>query len=327
MNGHADFSPSSSATWLACPYSARDAAPDDFKKQSTKDASDEGTRVHALLEMALIDGASPHREDPARDAVDAAVSFINKLEDGTVHSEFKITVSQECYGTTDVYNNSHQIATIFDLKNGKWDVDAYHNKQMMTYAAGLLAHNPAPWWRLVIFQPNGLNDNPFKQWVAHRSEIEAHRAKVIAATQDRSGPKPGPHCRWCKKFSQCEAMSMDANFVVGAVSRRPEDLTPNEIVRLLRLIRALGDVKDAYEDLLAARLKLGYAADGAALKPGRSFRAWNDQQQAATVLFQHYGAKAIKPVSPAQAEKLGIEGKKYAAVGAHKPEAELKVHY
>ncbi len=37
--------------------------------------------------------------------------------------------------------------------------------------------------------------------------------------------------------------------------------------------------------------------------------------------------RGIKPVSPAQAEKLGLDGKQYAAVGAHKPEAPLKAHY
>ena len=220
---------------------------------------------------------------------------------------------------------------MLDYKFGKWDVDAYHNKQLLTYAAIVLNEmqelQNTEWFRLVIYQPNGLDENPFKQWVAHRSEVETHKMRVLAAIADRSPPRPGPQCRWCKAFQTCPAMSTDAGFLMGAMSRDPATLTPDETVRILRIIRALGDVKDVYEDVLTARLKMGYTADGATLKPGRRFRAWNDAIQAATVLYQHYGPKGIKPLSPAQAEKLGIEGKKYAAVGAHKPEAELKASY
>ena len=48
---------------------------------------------------------------------------------------------------------------------------------------------------------------------------------------------------------------------------------------------------------------------------------------AATHLHQHYGHKGVKPVTPAAAEKLGLEGKKLAAIAAHKPQGELKASY
>jgi len=63
------------------------------------------------------------------------------------------------------------------------------------------------------------------------------------------------------------------------------------------------------------------------LKTSRSYRSWNDDTQAAAYGYQNYGAKGVKPVSPAQMEKLGLAGKQYAAVGAHKPEGELKASY
>jgi hypothetical protein len=122
-------------------------------------------------------------------------------------------------------------------------------------------------------------------------------------------------------------MSIDAGFVMGAMSRAPESLTTEELVRLLRIIRALDDVKAVYDDALTTKLKLGYTTPGAILKPARAFRAWNDAMQAAEILYKSFGAKGIKPVSPAQAEKLGLAGKQYAAVGAHKPQGELKASY
>lgn len=324
---HSIFAPSSSATWLECSFSARNSVPEEPKPLKTRIAADEGTRVHTLLEVAISQMEFPDEADTAADAIALGMSFIRQLEPGVLYTELKVELAHECGGTTDVFNDHPHVATVFDLKNGKWDVDAYHNKQELTYGAALLERCKAEWWRFVIFQPNGLDETPFKQWVAHRSEVEAHRDRVLRAIDDRSPPRPGPWCRWCKAFQQCPAMATDANFVVGAMSRVPETLTPDELVRLLRLIRALNDSKPVYDDVLTSKLKLGYAADGATLKPGRSFRSWNDAEQAAAVLYQQFGAKGVKPVSPAQAEKLGLAGKQYAVVGAHKPEAPLKAVY
>jgi hypothetical protein len=323
---HSIFAPSSAATWLECSFSARNSVPEAPKPLKTQLAADEGTRVHALLAASFTD-ADAAEGDTAEDTIALGMAFIRQLEPGELHAELKVELAYECGGTTDVFNDTPYIATVLDLKNGKWDVDAYHNKQMLTYAAALLNECEAEWWRLVIFQPNGLDETPFKQWVAHRSEVAAHRDRVLRQIADRSAPRPGPWCRWCNAFQQCPAMAADAGFVMGAMSRAPESLTSEELVRLLRIIRALGDVKAVYDDALTTKLKLGHAAPGAALKPARAFRAWNDQEQAAKVLYESFGFRGVKPLSPAQAEKLGPAGKQYATVGAHKPQGEMKASY
>jgi Protein of unknown function (DUF2800) len=309
---HDTFNASSTATWIECSWSALNAVPEPLKKASTVLAADAGTDKHSNMEQ----GGIPEVED-----------FLRQLEDGLIWREMRVKLTDDCGGTLDILNDGQHVATLIDGKFGKWDVPAFHNKQLMTYAACLLNNTSAEWWRFVIYQPDGLDDDPWKQFVHHRSEVIAHRDKVLRAIADRSPPRPGPWCRWCNAFQQCPAMSTDAGFLIGAMSRRIEDLTPDELVRMLRMIRALGDVKEVYEEALTVKLKLGYPVDGAALKPGRRFRAWNDAQQAATVLYQHFGARGIKPVSPAEAEKLGLAGKQYAAIGAHKPEAPYKAHY
>ena len=48
-----------------------------------------------------------------------------------------------------------------------------------------LKDNDAEWWRFVIYQPHGLDEDPWKQWVHHRSEVEAHRERVLRAISDR----------------------------------------------------------------------------------------------------------------------------------------------
>jgi hypothetical protein len=308
---HDVFNASSTATWIECPWSALNAVPDAPKKAETIAAADAGTARHGVMEA----GGIPEVE-----------AFLAQLEDGDIRRELRVKLADDCGGTVDVFNDPiyRNVATVLDGKFGKWDVPAKHNLQLMTYAACLLDQNDAEWWRFVIYQPNGLDEDPWKQWVHHRSEVEAHKARVLRAIADRSAPKPGPWCRWCKAFQACPAMSTDAGFVMGAITRRPEDLTHDELQRLLRLIRALGDVKPVYEEALLVHQKLGH---GDPPKTGRSYRAWNDDTQAALHLYTQYGAKGVKPVSPAQAEKLGTEGKMYAAVGAHKPEGTLKASY
>jgi len=315
MSDHDVFNASSTATWIECPWSARNAVPEPLKKASTIEAADAGTAKHGVMEAGQI----PEVE-----------AFLAQLEDGELYRETRVRITDECGGTIDVLKTAPRVYTVLDGKFGKWDVPAKHNLQLMTYSAAVLdmaTRDGVEWFRFVIYQPDGLDDDPWKQWVHHRSEIEAHKARVLRAIADRGAPRPGPWCRWCKAFQVCPAMSTDAGFVMGAITRRPEDLTPDELVRLLRMIRALGDVKEVYEDVLTTRLKLGYTAEGATLEQGRSYRAWKDAEQAASFLHQNYGAKGVKPVSPAQAEKLGLHGKQYAVVGAHKPEADMKASY
>jgi hypothetical protein len=310
---HDVFNASSTATWIECPWSALNAVPDAPKKESTILAAETGTEKHEDMEG----GSVPDVE-----------AFLRQLEPGTLEREVRVRVADNCGGTIDIRNLNPRITTLLDGKFGKWDVAAMHNMQLFTYAASSLKDTTAEWFRFVIFQPDGLDDEPWKQWVHHRSEVEAHRDRVLRVINERTPPRPGPWCRWCNAFQVCPAMNTDAGFVMGAMARDPASLTVDELVRLVRIIRALDDVKSVYEDVLTARLKMGYVSTlGAVLKPSRSYRSWNDAQQAAEYGYQNYGAKGVRPLTPAQLEKMGPAGKSYAIVGAHKPEGQLKAVY
>jgi hypothetical protein len=309
MSEHDIFNASSTATWIECSWSALNAVPDPPKKASTQLAADAGTARHDDMEAGNV----PDVE-----------AFLAQLEPGTIDRELRVKLTDDCGGTIDIRNLNPHVTTILDGKFGKWDVAAFHNMQLLTYSAASLKDTDAEWFRLVIFQPDGLDDDPWKQWVAHRSEVIAHRDRVLRVIGERGAPRPGPWCRWCKAFQVCPAMHTDAGFVMGAMSRRIEDLTTDELVRLLRLIRALGDVKEVYEDALLTHQKMGR---GDPPKAGRSFRAFNDAIQAAEFGYQNYGVKGVRSLTPAQLEKLGPAGKQYVAVAAHKPEAPLKAQY
>jgi hypothetical protein len=339
MNGHAVFAPSSAARWLQCPASATLSQ---GLPERTNPAALEGSRVHAVVERALRTGEEPppwaavaSKNMPDVEVARYIKDYVKQLGAGVILIEERVFLTKGCWGQLDFGHVSYNTVTVLDYKNGGWDVQAKDNKQMLTYAATFLDTYPdAQWFRLVVFQPNswmnGVNPDQqdgFKQHIHTRAEVEAHRQLVMNAIAYQGPPRPGPHCRWCAAFSRCPAMSQDANFLVGALARDPQVLLPIELVRMLRIIRGVSDMKDLLEKELTSRLSNGAVVDGAELKPMRKWQAWNDERQAAEKLFQLHGARGVKPVTPAAAKKLSAEAELYATAASHKPEAELKASY
>ncbi len=330
--GHATYAPSSAERWLACPPSATLSA---GLPQKESAAAQEGTRVHGVVERAIRSGEIPDpspwqmKNMPDREVALLARDYVAQLGAGTVFVEERVFLTKGCWGQLDVGHVGSDTITVFDFKNGAWNVEAKNNKQMLTYAATFLDKLPnIQWFRLVIFQPNSWgSDEPFKQHIHTRAEVEAHRQLVLSAIAYEGPPRPGPHCRWCPAFSKCPAMSTDANFLMAAISRSTETMLPQEILRMLRIIRSVSDMKEHLETELTNRLKLGATVDGAELKPSRKWTAWNDERQAAEKLFALHGAKGVKPVSPAAAKKLSVQAELYATTASHKPEPEMKASY
>lgn len=341
MNGHAIFAPSSAARWMACPASATLS---EGLPQKPSAAAEEGSRVHAVIEHTLRTGTLPPPPAPwiaplpRMSDYDVAMyirDYVRQLGAGIVAIEQRVWLTKGCWGQLDVGHTGPEIITVVDYKNGSWDVEAKDNKQMLTYAATFLDDHPTvQWFRLVIFQPNSwINKiNPeqqdgFKQHLHTRAEVEQHRQQVINAINYQGPPLPGPHCRWCPAFSKCPAMSTDANFLMAAISRDPVGMLAIELVRMLRIIRGVSDMKELLENELTRRLKTGTTVEGAELKPTRKWTAWNDERQAAETLWKLAGAKGVKPVTPAAAKKLSSEAALYAEAASHKPEPELKASY
>lgn len=333
MTGHALYAPSSMARILACPPSATLS-----QKLPEKESphAKEGTRVHAVLAKALQTGVDPLPapwQDNGERMPDAHVvgytrAFLAQLGAGQVLIEQRVHLTKGCWGTLDL-GHVAPIITIVDYKNGGWDVEARNNKQLLTYAAAFLDDFPdTQHFRLVIFQPNSWanKDDAFKQHVHTRAEVEAHRQDVLNAIAYQGPPRPGPHCRWCPAFP-CSAMAQDAYFMMGAIARDPATLAPQELARMLRIIRGISDMKETLERHLTDALKMGAKVDGVELKPSTKWAAWNDDRHAAETLWREYGAKGVKAITPAAAKKLGAAGAQYAAIASHKPEPELKAKY
>ena len=103
-----------------------------------------------------------------------------------------------------------------------------------------------------------------------------------------------------------------------------------ELVPLVKTVQDIG----AYAGTLDAQIRLRVLTDktpvpGVAVKPGITHRKWNDEDAAARVAYEQFGKAAFdcSLKSPAGIEKLGAEGKAFAAFASTKPAAEDRVVY
>jgi hypothetical protein len=105
------------------------------------------------------------------------------------------------------------------------------------------------------------------------------------------------------------------------------NLTPFELARMLRITRALQDMRKSLETRLTEMLKAGAKVDGVDLKSSTKWEQWNDERHAIAHLYQHYGVRGVKPLTVSAAKKLGTVGEQYAKLASHRPAPETTVSY
>lgn len=333
MRKHAIWAPSSAARWLACPASAVLSA---NMPERSSEAADEGTRVHALIEQAVVNKSLAHVPPDDEWVVELVLNFVGKLGDGELFAEQKVHVGAGVWGTVDILHVSpcKTVATIADYKNGGWDVDAVGNKQLLTYGVGVLNEYPSlEWFRFAIIQPNSKTHGevePVKQWMAPVKIVVEHAEAIeraISRGEAGEPPNPGKHCRWCPAFGECEATKGTLRFIERAVEMPPAEIPDDRIVQVARVLRGLGDFQKLVDGELNARLLSGKEIPGAMLEPSRAFRQWKDEFLVRKRLYELYGLDGLEPLSPAKAEKLGSAGKTLATELTIKPKGVLKAAY
>ena len=184
--------------------------------------AEEGTRAHAIAELALLGGLSSIDDAEFGEAVnvylDEVWSVYTSSSDLCVEEKFILDVPAamfgEVFGSNDaaVFNSETNHLTVFDYKHGKGiGVSAYENKQLMFYAAGAVASHPE--WdvasiELVIVQPRGPFPDPVSRWEMPLWQLIDYPAQINAAIVDALSDnptfEPGDHCRWCPAAEICD---------------------------------------------------------------------------------------------------------------------------
>lgn len=335
MGFHATFAPSSAATWLACPASAVIAA---SLPNTDSEASIEGTRVHKLIEDFIRAGghpsAFPHQEEEhVTYAIELVHDYARQLG-GPVQVEHRLKLSEDVWGTCDLFQSTAYCTTIGDYKNGAMDVQAAGNKQLLTYAAAAMEqHGPSKFYRLAIFQPNSrtAGDAPdVKQWVATMEQVEQHREAVFdAVKRGLSGedPIPGRHCRYCNAFGNCKSTQQMLPFIMTAIKMMPHEVPDNMAVKMLRVLRGMDDFRKNLEADLMKRFAAGAQIPEATVGTTSTHRKWQDERLAAAKLVEAFGMAGVDPVSPATAEKMGSAGKELVHQLAFKPPGRATLKY
>ena len=333
MSDHAEFAPSSASRWLECPHSALLAAtlPNPESAESA-----EGTRVHDLVKSAFEGEPVPDNEsEDVAYSVELVLDFVRQLGSPKhIKYETKVTLSDDVWGRADVVQTSPAIATVLDYKNGAMDVEAYQNKQLLTYAAAVLEqYGPSRHYRLVIVQPWSRTAGyqpEVKQWVATLEQVEDHRERVLEAVKRGlagEGPRPGRHCRWGPAFGNCGATREMLPFVMTAIGMMPNEVPNETAVRMLRVLRGLEDFRKNLEKDVMKRFASGVQVPDATIGVTQTHRKWADDRMAVEKLMAVYGLNGVDPVSPATAEKMGALGKEIARTLAYKPPGQLKIVY
>ena len=331
-NAHSNLGPSSAHRWLACPGSVAAIAALPTTDETSPWAA-EGTKAHDLAEIILrgYDIDPDEYEQEMFDYVQVYVDYVNQLgkEADAVIIEERVDFSewvQDGFGTADAIIVQKKTLHVVDLKYGMGvRVDADENPQGMLYALGAYAlteiTHEIEQFVIHIVQPRldhitawsiSISDLlSWAEWVRERAEI---------ALSDDAPRVPGEkQCKFCEVKGSCKALMkhvekitmMDFDDLDDAPN--PDTMTDDDLRLALESKGLIEGWLTAVAEVVQSRLDDGQEFEGFKLVEGRSFRQWENEQDAEATLIDLFANDAYtkKLLSPAQAEKKLGKAKKH----------------
>jgi len=343
---HAPISPSRLQRIIDCPGSYKLARTIEEGQQSSYAA--EGSHLHAAVETHIkkyLDSAfvTPIRAnvvDPplnkeqlyaVQDCVDYLAQVIKPItgpdllmfvEKRVFLKEFH-SVLYDCHGTCDIILKTASETHVIDWKFGKGvPVYAQDNDQLMAYLTGAIRsfedlfaksdssfhiHVVQP--RLDIYDHIELTAQEVDQWLSMRLIPGVTRA------YEKHAPFcPGTkQCRWCPASSKCRARFNQANQtaadVFGAINKMPDEITLEELAKLLQGAKQYEDYIKSIRLFLQCQLEAGKTVPHWKMVHGRSLRRWLVEESEVERVLADNGVDmdelyTSKFITPAKAEKL-----------------------
>jgi hypothetical protein len=273
-----------------------------------------GTAIHELSEK-LLRGERINPNDYPDDHFNMAmeyVEFINTLVEKPRKRMIEVnvdaglkTLHHALGGTADAVLVDGNHLHVIDLKTGRVLVEAENNKQLMTYALGVMRQFIAPLdiiCTMHIFQPRAGHS----KWTISGIDLVNHghdlrNAAALALTPDApTNPSPDA-CKYCRAKTICPSMRQKVQDNARKDFATDTAITP-EMIELAKLAETWADAV-----LTAAKQQItnGSTISGWNLKPGRKTRFWKSEELAAAALKDH--PKAFTLRSPAAIADLKIE--------------------
>lgn len=313
MGTHAVLSPSSAHRWIPCPPSAR--ANEGLDESS--EYAEEGTLAHSIGETfcnfqlgrlkryEAEEALQKHKQHKlykpemlsyCKDYANFVIEKYNGMPKGTViEVEHKVNLSTyvpEGFGTIDIKMVGGTKLLIIDKKYGQGvKVSAVRNKQLMTYAVGLLVE-----WSFIfdietvemwIFQPR--LDN-ISSWSVSANELlnwakdELNPAAVLAWKGDGIRVA-GDHCKFCKVKGSCRGLYDYNKPVFDKTLVNPATLSDEEIADILDRGKIFVEFINAVQDYaLKKALNSGKQWPGYKVVSGRSNRSFLDVMKVKSLL-------------------------------------------
>ena len=330
---HARLSASRAERFMTCPGSVRLEA--QMPPEPAGEAAALGTMLHELSEK-ILRGEEIDNPDLDPDHLQMAQSYADyvngisanprkKLIEVNVDAGLK-SLHQALGGTADAVIVDGDHLHVIDAKFGRVLVEAKDNKQLLTYALGVMRQFNAPasiQCTMHIFQPRAGHS----KWTVSGMDLITHglalkQAADLALSPDApTNPSPDA-CKYCKAKTICPSMRQ----MVQDNARK--DFATNTAIspEMLELAHLAADWSDAVITAAKKQLTDGATISGWNLRPGRKTRFWKSEALAAAALKDHPEAFSLK--SPSAIADLKIEvsedliGVKQAAASLAKEKAQ-----
>ena len=329
---HARLSASRTERFMTCPGSVR--LENQMPYEPPGEAAAIGTAIHELSERILrgeeIDDPDVNPEHVAM--AQEYANFINNLVENPRKKLIEVNVDAGLKslhpalgGTADAVLVDGNHLTIVDLKTGRVPVEAENNKQLMTYALGVMRQFNAPvdiTCTMHIFQPRAGHS----KWTVSGADLVNHGHDLVRAAELALSPdaptNPSPDaCKYCKAKTICPSMRQKVQDNARKEFAPDTKITPD----MLDLAHLAADWSEAVITAAKKQLTDGETISGWNLKPGRKTRFWKSEELAAAALKDYPKAFSLK--SPAAIAELKIEvsedliGIKHAAASLAKDKA------
>ena len=309
---HARLSASRAERFMTCPGSVR--LENQMPYEPAGEAAAIGTAIHELSERILrgeeIDDPDVNPEHVAM--AQEYANFINNLVENPRKKLIEVNVDAGLKslhpalgGTADavLVDGNHLI--ICDLKTGRVPVEAENNKQLMTYALGVMRQFNAPvdiTCTMHIFQPRAGHS----KWTISGADLVNHGHDLVHAANLALSPdaptNPSPDaCKYCRAKTICPSMRQKVQDNARKDFATDTKVTPD----MLDLAHLAADWSEAVITAAKKQLTGGETISGWNLKPGRKTRFWKSEELAAAALKDHPKAFSLK--SPAAIADLNIE--------------------